>query len=112
MPDPNIPAAAQLVAGGSISALMLAFFARFTWRKFAEEGAAAKRAGGETDIIEQLRREVDRLANLNERLSNRIGELQQEIVELRTENIELKSDLKSLRLQLRTMRTGGVADGV
>lgn len=83
------------------SGLCAALFARFVFRKITEEGAALQRAAGETDIIQQLRAEVQRLADLNESLSRKLGELQGEIVELRGENGELKTEVQALRQSMQ-----------
>lgn len=94
----------KLVGATGIGGLIMAFFARFTFRKFAEEETAAQRAAGETDIIEQLRAEVDRLAVINERLSTKVGELQDQLIQLRGENAELKAEIQALNLQIRSLR--------
>lgn len=84
-----------------VGGLIVAFFTKFTFRKFAEEDTAMHRAEGETNIIEQLRREVDRLANVNESLSNKLAELQEQIINLRAENAELKSEIQALNIQIK-----------
>ncbi|MBF9235568.1 hypothetical protein [Microvirga alba] len=94
----------KLVSATGIGGLIMAFFARFTFRKFAEENAASQRAGGESDIIEQLRKEVDRLAGINETLSRKVQELQDQLIQLRSENAELKAEIQQLNFQIKSMR--------
>lgn len=93
-----------MIGATSIGGLILAFFTKFTFRKFAEEETAAQRAGGETDIIEVLRREVDRLAALNETLSVRVSELHEQLIQLRFENAELKAEIQALNIEIRGLR--------
>lgn len=92
---------AKLGGATGIGGLLVAFFTKFTFRKFAEEETATNRAEGETDIIEQLRREVDRLANVNESLSTKLAELQEQIINLRAENAELKAEIMALNIQIK-----------
>lgn len=94
----------QLTGLTGIGAIIAGLFARFAWRKFAEEGTAAARTGGEADVIQVLRDEVGRLALLNASLSESVGELQQQVISLRTENGELKAEIQTLTIQLRQMR--------
>ena len=93
----------KLIGATGVGGLLIAFFTRFAFRKMIEEGAAAQRAGGEGDIIEQLRKEVDRMGTINETLSGKVAELQDQIIKLRGENAELKSEIQALNLQIRTM---------
>lgn len=92
-----------LKVGGAtgVGGLIALVFTKFAIRKFVEEGTASQRAEGETDIIDQLRTEVDRLAAMNNQLSNRLAELQTQIINLRSENAELKSEIQTLQLQLK-----------
>lgn len=99
----------KLVGATGIGGLIMAFFARFTFRKFAEETTAAQRAAGETDIIEQLRKEVDRLAGINEALNRKVAELQEQLIQLRSENAELRSEIQALNIQIKSMRQGANA---
>ena len=96
----------KVVGATGIGGLLVAFFAKFTFRKMIEEGTAAQRASGETDIIEQLRAEVDRMGKINETLSGKVAELQEQIIKLRTENAELKAEIQALNLQIKSMKTG------
>lgn len=107
MDDPtavsNLTEWSKLAAGGGLGGLVLALFARFAFRKMAEEDTASQRAGGETDIIQQLRSEVDRMAVTNERLSGKVSELQDQLMAMRSENAELKSQVQELHLQIKSM---------
>lgn len=99
----------KLVGATGVGGLIMALFAKFTFRKYAEEDAAQQRAGGEGDIIEQLRKEVDRLASINETLSGKVAELQEQIIKLRSENAELKAEIQALNHQIRSMNNGATA---
>jgi len=97
----------KLIGATGVGGLVMAFFAKFAFRKMIEEGAAGQRAAGETDIIEQLRTEVDRMGKINDTLSGKVAELQEQIIKLRSENAELKSEIQALNFQIKTMNTGG-----
>jgi FtsZ-binding cell division protein ZapB len=84
-----------------VGGLVAALFTKFAFRKFAEEETASQGAKGESDIIELLRSEVDRLAGMNEQLSKKLAELQTQIINLRSENAELKGEIQALNLQLK-----------
>lgn len=98
----------KLGGATGIGGLIAALFAKFAFRKFTEEETATNRAEGETDIIEQLRREVDRLAAMNEQLSEKLAEFQKQIIDLRLENAELKSEIQALNLQLKRLNNENV----
>lgn len=100
----------KLVGATGIGGLIMAFFARFTIRKLIEEGTASQRASGETDIIEQLRTEVDRMGKINDTLSGKVAELQEQIIKLRSENAELKSEIQALNYQIKSMKPGGAVN--
>ncbi len=105
----SVSAAAEwmkLIGATGIGGLVMAFFAKFAFRKMIEEGTATQRAGGETDIIEQLRAEVDRMGKINDTLSGKVAELQEQIIKLRTENAELKAEIQALNLQIKSMKSG------
>jgi TolA-binding protein len=102
----NLAEWVRLIGATGLGSLVMAFFARFAFRKMVEEGAAAQRAGGEVDIIEQLRAEVDRLGRINETLSGKLEELQEQIIKLRGENAELKAEIQALNYQIKSMNTG------
>lgn len=87
----------KLVGATGIGGLIMALFARFAFRKIAEESTASQRAAGESDIIEQMRKEVDRLATLNERLSTKVGELQDQVFLLRNENAQLRQEIQTIK---------------
>lgn len=87
----------KLAGATGIGGLTMALFARFAFRKITEESTAAQRSAGESDIIEQMRREVDRLATLNDRLSNKVGELQDQVFALRNENAQLRQEINILK---------------
>ena len=94
----------KLIGATGIGGLIMAFFAKFAFRKMVEEGTATQRAGGESDIIDQLRTEVDRMGKINDTLSGKVAELQEQIIKLRSENTELKAEIQALHLQIRSMR--------
>lgn len=94
----------KVIGATGVGSLLMAFFAKFAFRKMIEEGAATQRAVGESDIIEQLRAEVDRLSAINERLSAKLGELQDQIVKLRSENADLKAEIQALNIQIRSLK--------
>lgn len=96
----------KLIGATGVGGLVMAFFAKFAFRKMIEEGTAGQRAAGETDIIEQLRTEVDRMGKINDTLSGKVAELQEQIIKLRSENAELKSEIQALNFQIKTMNTG------
>ena len=106
MEEPNsIIDLAKIGGATGIGGLIAALFIKFTFRKYTEEDAAQQRAGGETDIIEQLRKEVDRLANLNEILSRKLGEQQSQIIALSTENTQLKTAIDTLSQQINALKS-------
>lgn len=82
--------------GGMCTILMLRIF----MRKMLEETAGS-------EIIENLRAEVARLATINATLTLRITELHNEVENLRGENTELKSDLKRLTAEVRYLHNAG-----
>lgn len=94
----------KVIGATGVGGLLMAFFAKFAFRKMIEEGTATQRAVGESDIIEQLRAEVDRLSAINERLSAKLGELQDQIVKLRSENADLKAEIQALNIQIRRLK--------
>lgn len=96
----------KLVGATGVGSLVMAFFARFAFRKMVEEGTASQRAAGESDIIEQLRKEVDRMGLINETLAKKVNELQEQIMNLRGENAELKSEVQALNIQIKSMKAG------
>lgn len=96
----------KLIGATGIGGLVMAFFAKFAFRKMVEEGTATQRAGGETDIIDQLRTEVDRMGKINDTLSGKVAELQEQIIKLRSENAELKAEIQALNLQIKSMNAG------
>lgn len=105
MEEPNQLIEIAKVGGATgIGGLIAALFVKFTFRKFTEEDAAQQRASGETDIIEQLRKEVDRLASLNETLSRKLGEQQTQIIALSTENTQLKTAIDALSQQINALK--------
>lgn len=97
----------KLIGATGIGGLVMAFFAKFAFRKMVEEGTAAQRAGGETDIIEQLRAEVDRMGKINDTLSGKVAELQEQIIKLRSENAELKAEIQALNHQIKNLNPAG-----
>lgn len=97
----------KLIGATGIGGLVMAFFAKFAFRKMVEEGTAAQRAGGETDIIEQLRAEVDRMGRINDTLSGKVAELQEQIIKLRSENAELKAEIQALNHQIKSLNPAG-----
>lgn len=99
----------KLGGATGVGGLIVALFAKMAFRKFAEEETATNRTEGETDIIEQLRREVDRLAAMNEQLSTRLADLQSEIIKLRSENADLRAEIQALNLQLKRFDNENVA---
>lgn len=105
-PATSIAEWVKLVGATGVGSLVMAFFARFALRKMVEEGAASQRAAGETDIIEQLRKEIDRMGLINETLAKKVNELQEQIMNLRGENAELKSEVQALNIQIKSMKAG------
>lgn len=97
----------KLIGATGIGGLVMAFFAKFAFRKMIEEGTATQRAGGETDIIEQLRNEVDRMGRINDTLSGKVAELQEQIIKLRSENAELKAEIQALNYQIKSLNPAG-----
>ncbi len=97
----------KLIGATGIGGLVMAFFAKFAFRKMIEEGTATQRAGGETDIIEQLRAEVDRMGKINDTLSGKVAELQEQIIKLRSENAELKAEIQALNYQIKSLNPAG-----
>lgn len=97
----------KLIGATGIGGLVMAFFAKFAFRKMIEEGTATQRAGGETDIIEQLRNEVDRMGRINDTLSGKVAELQEQIIKLRSENAELKAEIQALNYQIKSLKPAG-----
>lgn len=53
--------------------------------------------GAETDIVSQLRTEVNRLAEQNNKLALTLNKLQDEVIKLKSENAELKAELALMR---------------
>ncbi len=98
----------KLIGATGVGGLVIAFFTRFAFRKMIEEGAAAQRAGGESDIIEQLRAEVDRMGRINDTLSGKVAELQEQIIKLRSENAELKAEIQALNIQIKSLKNANV----
>jgi FtsZ-binding cell division protein ZapB len=96
----------KLLGFTGIGGLLMTLFAKITFRKMAEESAGSQRAGGEMDIIEQLRAEVDRMGKINDTLSGKVAELQEQIIKLRSENAELKSEIQALNFQIKNMNGG------
>lgn len=97
----------KLIGATGIGGLVMAFFAKFAFRKMVEEGTATQRAGGETDIIDQLRTEVDRMGKINDTLSGKVAELQEQIIKLRSENAELKAEIQALNFQIKSLNPAG-----
>lgn len=97
----------KLIGATGIGGLVMAFFAKFAFRKMVEEGTATQRAGGETDIIDQLRTEVDRMGKINDTLSGKVAELQEQIIKLRSENAELKAEIQALNYQIKSLNPAG-----
>lgn len=97
----------KLIGATGIGGLIMAFFAKFAFRKMVEEGTATQRAGGETDIIDQLRTEVDRMGKINDTLSGKVAELQEQIIKLRSENAELKAEIQALNYQIKSLNPVG-----
>lgn len=97
----------KLIGATGIGGLIMAFFAKFAFRKMVEEGTATQRAGGETDIIDQLRTEVDRMGKINDTLSGKVAELQEQIIKLRSENAELKAEIQALNYQIKSLNPAG-----
>jgi peptidoglycan hydrolase CwlO-like protein len=97
----------RLIGATGIGGLIMAFFAKFAFRKMVEEGTATQRAGGETDIIDQLRTEVDRMGKINDTLSGKVAELQEQIIKLRSENAELKAEIQALNYQIKSLNPAG-----
>ncbi len=87
----------KVIGAAGIGTILFAVFVRFSLRKFSEEGATAA-------IIDQLRKEVDRLADINEKLSHRVIDLQQQVINLRRENAELTDRISRLSAQIAEMR--------
>lgn len=107
-PTNSIAEWVKLVGATGVGSLLLALFARFAFRKMVEEGTATQRAAGETDIIDQLRVEVDRMGKINDTLSGKVAELQDQIIKLRGENAELKMEIQALNIQIRSLKAGAV----
>lgn len=107
-PTNSIAEWVKLVGATGVGSLLLALFARFAFRKMVEEGTATQRAAGETDIIDQLRVEVDRMGKINDTLSGKVAELQDQIIKLRGENAELKMEIQALNIQIRSLKSGAV----
>lgn len=97
----------KLIGATGIGGLIMAFFAKFAFRKMVEEGTATQRAGGESDIIDQLRTEVDRMGKINDTLSGKVAELQEQIIKLRSENAELKAEIQALNYQIKSLNPAG-----
>lgn len=93
----------KVAAGGSLFALSLVFMLRLFIRKMMEEKVGVARAEGELNIIDNLRKEVGRLASINESLSARLAELHTEVENLRSENTDLKVELQSLTAEVRRL---------
>ena len=53
--------------------------------------------GAETDIVSQLRTEVNRLADQNNKLARTLNSLQDEVIKLKSENAELRAELAEIR---------------
>lgn len=53
--------------------------------------------GAETDIVSQLRSEVNRLAEQNNKLARTLNSLQDEVIKLKSENAELRAELAQIR---------------
>lgn len=97
----------KLIGATGIGGLIMAFFAKFAFRKMVEEGTATQRAGGESDIIDQLRTEVDRMGKINDTLSGKVAELQEQIIKLRSENAELRAEIQALNYQIKSLNPAG-----
>ena len=50
-----------------------------------------------TSVIDTLREEVSRLANINTQMSKALVDLQMEVIKLRNENIQLMGEISSLK---------------
>lgn len=98
----------KVIGATGVGGLLMAFFAKFAFRKMIEEGTATQRAGGESDIIEQLRAEVDRMGRINDTLSGKVAELQEQIIKLRTENAELRAEIQALNIQIKSLKNANV----
>lgn len=91
----------KMAGATGIGGMMMALFIRFMFKKMTEESAAIQRAGGEIDIIVQLRNEVDRMAALNETLANRSVELQEEIFDIQKEHLDISLEYLKLKAKQR-----------
>ena len=94
-----------------LGAVFVAFFIRVMSRRFTEEATAQKASAGEADVIQLLRAEVERLANINEKLSNKVEELQGEVIKLREENAQLAAKIHELTRQIPPPHVIGTSTG-
>lgn len=99
--EENLVDIVKIGGATSVGGLLFALFAKITMRKIVEEKTATSSANAQTDVIQLLRAEVDRLAEINETLSNRIADLQNEIIQLRQENAELKNEVSILNNEIK-----------
>lgn len=90
---------AKVAAGSVGGAIVLGFIGRIFQRKFVEEGVGVARASGETDIINQLRTEIERLAELNTKLAEKMEQFQ-------AQNLNLKSEVAQLKLEVDMLKKG------
>lgn len=82
------------VMGGGAAAM----FAKRSMRNISSDGA-------QIDIVEQLRREVKRLAAQNAKLGHMLNQLQMEMINVRMENGELRMLLKKLGVAVEDIPT-------
>lgn len=98
--------AARTGGGLTVIGLGAIMLLRIFWRKMTEETLTSERLKGETDIIGHLRREVARLAHINDALSVRLTEFQQEVNNLRTENADLRAEVATLTAEVKRFGRG------
>lgn len=97
MSDDIVADVAKWIGGTGVGALIAAVFGKAVMRRLVEDGAA-------TEIINNLRDEVSRLADVNEKLARRVNLLQEQVVNLTTRNGELQEEIAALNMQVRRMR--------
>lgn len=97
--------AVEKIVGGTLAGFVAAaLYARRVMTGFAREGASESRAKAEMELIDNLRKELNRMAEQNDRLATglnglqlTVNDLNSEIGQLRVENINLTGEITSLR---------------
>jgi FtsZ-binding cell division protein ZapB len=97
----------EYVAVISAAAVAMLLGAQRAIKAFGESRSGLARDSAQTEIVNELREELNRLVEQNGKMADAINLMQMEVVALRGENADLHTTVRSLHAEVRRLRRAG-----